>query len=571
MSDQISNANNTATNPAIPAGLTSDQPMPPYKVGKIFAFTWPRALLYIFAATVLSWTQGFGMNFVQSNLLQLQGYFNATPTETAWLMGAYMAPNVSLAILLIKIRTQYGLRNFAELSIIGMVVISLLHLFVSDLHTAFIVRFFGGVAAAPMSSIAFLYMIEAFAPAKKQTIGLTLNLMNVTLNMPLARIFSSFLFDNDGLRGLYMFEMSLALIGVGLIFYLPLTPVPRAKVLEKLDFVSYGFFAVGLAINALIMPVGRLYWWREAQWIGGGLFAALIFIVIGVVIELNRKNPLIDLRWLFSRDMLHIAAVLLIFRMLLSEQSTMAANFFNLFGLYNRELIPLYLHVIGGTIAGALICVFFLKPGREDILHAIALVLMAYGSWLDSYATNLTRPEQMYWSQALIGVGGGLFLPPSMFKGLASALARGQKYILSFIALFLFTQSTGGLMSSAFFGSLQTMLQKYHFSMITQHIVMSDPVVAGRVQQLSAAYTSVLTDSSLRSAEGIAILAKQATLEANILAYNDVFRIYSCIALTLLAFLLFKIVYGDFFRPFMALRKQKNTIISSDFKALANK
>lgn len=554
------------SSPSVP----QDQPMPPYKVGKIFAFTWPRSLLYIFAATILSWAQGFGMNVIQANIPQLQGYFHTTPIETAWLMGAYMAPNVSFAILLIKIRTQYGLRNFAELSIICLVLVSVMQLFVSDFNSALIVRFFGGVAAAPMSSIAFMYMIEAFAPAKKQTIGLSLNLLNVSLNMPLSRIVSPFLMDNGGLHGLYMLEISLALIGVGLIFYLPLTPMPRAKVLEKLDVVSYSFFALGLGINAAIMPVGRLYWWREAPWMGWCLFFAGIFIVIGAIIELNRKNPLIDLRWLFSRDMLHLAIILLIFRVLLSEQSTIAANFFNLFGLLNRELVPLYLHVIAGTIAGGLLCAFFLKPGREDVFHIAALILLAYGSWLDSHATNLTRPEEMYWSQAMIGMGAGLFLPPSMYKGLASALARGPKYILSFIAVFLFTQSTGGLMSSAFFGSLQIMFEKYHSNMINQQIIMSNPMVAGRIQQLSAPYAQVLTDPTLLNAEGLATLAKQATLEANILAYNDVFRIYSCIALALLAFLLCRIVWNDVSRRLTEKRERQNIEKTGELQVAAN-
>src|SRR5215218_10613323 len=90
--------------PAAPA------PMPPLRVSG-----------YMLASVLLALTQGLGMNLISANLPQIQGSLGATTAEATWLMAAYMAPNVSLALALIKIRTQYGLRNFAELSILGFV------------------------------------------------------------------------------------------------------------------------------------------------------------------------------------------------------------------------------------------------------------------------------------------------------------------------------------------------------------------------------------------------------------------------------------------------------------------
>lgn len=523
--------------------IPDDERQPPFpNPGKIFAGPIHKCLLYIFAASLLQWVYGLGANMVQSNITQLTGFFHATVEETTWLVGAYMAPNVSLAIFLIKIRNQYGLRLFAELSIIGFLLTCILHLFVTSLQSAIIIRFFAGIAAAPMSSLAFFYMIEAFAPAKKRTVGLSLNLMNIALAVPLSRLVSPSLIDHAGFHALFALEMGLALIGFGCIFYLPLTPLKRAKVIEKMDYVSYGLIAIGLGINAAIMPVGRLYWWREVEWMGWWLAFAALCLMIASVIELNRKNPLIDLRWLFSREMLHIAIVLLMFRILLSEQATLASNFFNLFGLLNRELETMHGAVVVGTVLGGLACAIFFKPGREDLFHVIALVLLATGSFMDSHATNLTRPEQMIWSQGMIGTGYALFLPPSMSKGLATAIARGPKYILSFIAVFLFTQNTGGLMSSAFFGSMQTLFEKYHSNILTQQLVMSDPIVANEVKQLSGVYSHVISDPALLHSEGLATLGQKATLEANVLAYNDVFRLYSCIALIVLVMLLIRMI-----------------------------
>ncbi|CBI76940.1 protein of unknown function [Bartonella clarridgeiae 73] len=79
----------------------------------------------------------------------------------------YMAPNVSIAIMLIKIRYQFGLRNFAELSILGFFLVCILHLFVTDLHSALIIRFFASIAAAPMTLFSISLYDRGFCSGKE--------------------------------------------------------------------------------------------------------------------------------------------------------------------------------------------------------------------------------------------------------------------------------------------------------------------------------------------------------------------------------------------------------------------
>lgn len=130
------------------------------------------------------------MNFVTANTVQIQGALGATLTETNWLIAAYMAPNVSLTLILIKVRLQFGLRHFALLSLCAFVSASLFHLFVDDLRSAVMSRFLAGIAGSPMSTLGFLYMLEAFPPAKKMNWGLSLSLACSSAMLPLARLIS---------------------------------------------------------------------------------------------------------------------------------------------------------------------------------------------------------------------------------------------------------------------------------------------------------------------------------------------------------------------------------------------
>jgi MFS family permease len=483
------------------------------------------------ASVLLALTQGLGTNLISANLPQIQGTLGATTNEAIWLMAAYMAPYASLSLILIKVRTQYGLRNFAELSILAFVIVALMHLFVDDLQSAIIVRFFSGIVAAPMSALSFLYMLEPLPPAKKLNLGLSLALTNLALAPAVARLISPSLLDIGQWYGLHIVEIAIALMSFAAVYLLPLAPQPRAKVIQPLDIISYLFIAIGFGLTAMVMTLGRFYWWFEAPWLGLMLACAIVAVTCAAVIELNRANPLLDVRWLASREVLHFTAALLIFRIVLSEQTSGAFAFFQALGLQNSQMATLSWIILGATIAGGLTCAAVMKPGREPAIHMVALILLAAGASMDSQATNLTRPAEMYLSQALIAFAGALFLPPALASGLMSALKKGPNYILSFVIVFLTTQSIGGSLGSAVVGTFVTWRSKFHLQALAEHITLTDPIVAQHLSQLSGAYGRVLTDGALMKTQGLTLLNQQATKEANILAYNDAFLGIAALAL----------------------------------------
>ena len=500
-----------------------------------------RAAAYMAAALALALTQGMGMNMVSANVQQLQGVFGATSAETSWLVAAYMAPNVSLALALIKLRTQFGLRTFAEGAILVFVGAALLNHATAGLGPALVTRFLSGVAAAPMSSLAFLYMLEPFPPQRKLTTGLPLALTAIALGAPLARVVSPPLLDLGLWHALTALELGLALIALACVYLLPLTSPPRAKVIHWLDVTSYLLIATGFGAIAVSLVLGPIYWWVEAPWIGWLLVLAAAALAAAAMIELNRPEPLLDIRWLASPAVLHFTAALLVFRLVLSEQSSGAAGLFRAMGYGGAQSQALFAVIAAATLAGGLLCALLLRPGREPAIHVVALLLVASGAFLDSHATTLTRPANMYLSQSLIALGMALFLPPALMSGLTSALRKGPQYILSFIIVFLTTQSLGGLAGSAAFQTFVTWRQRLHLGALAEQLDPGNPLVAERLASLTASYGAVLPDQGALSAQGLALLNAQVTAQAQVLAYDDAFRAIALIALAALAALLLHI------------------------------
>nr|WP_321461332.1 MFS transporter [uncultured Cohaesibacter sp.] len=485
---------------------------------------------YIAVATIIGLAYGFGFSALSVNLYQIAGPIGATPAEASWLTAAYLAPNVSLTLFLFKIRLQYGIRKFAEIAIILHLLVSMLGLTVNGLGMALIVEFFSGIAGAALTSLTMIYMMETLPPPKKMTIGISLGATMVTLGRPMAGAISPYLLDMWGVRGLFMLEIGLSLVAIAAIYICPLQSPARRKAIEKLDLVSFPALAIAMGGFCIFWSVGTTYWWTEASWLGWIVVLSLAASIVFAVVEVNRKTPFIDIRWLTSREILQFIVALFLFRIICSEQTTGAVGFFRQLGISGDQLVPFYELIFIASIAAGISCCFILKIGKQIYVKMFALILLCIGSWMNSHLTILTRPEQVYVSQGLIAFASGLFMPAAMSFGMIAAFRKGYDYIMSFICLFITTQKIGAMMGSAIFRSFVIVREKYHSHAIVQSLTLNNPDVAHRIQIYGKSVASAISDPVQRSAEGVVMLGQAASQQAYVLAYNDAFLLMACLS-----------------------------------------
>lgn len=484
---------------------------------------------YALVGVLVAITGGLGNALVIANLPYLQGALGATTAQMAWLPAAYVMTNVSMNLLLVKFRQQFGLRAFTEVFLVLYALVTFGHLFVNDLSSAIAVRAAHGMVGAALSSLGLYYMVQAF-PAKWRLKALVLGLGTAQLALPLARLFSEDLLQIAEWRGLYLFELGMALICLGCVFLLKLPPGDRFKTFEKLDFLTFALLASGVALLCAVLSLGRIDWWLEAPWIGIASAASLVLIMAGLAIEHNRANPLLMTRWLGGGVMIRLALAVILIRMVLSEQSTGAVGFLQALNMSSEQMRTLYLVMLLGAISGLVTSALTINPAHLLMPLVISLALMATGSVMDSFSSNLTRPQNMYVSQFLLGFGGTFFLGPTMVLGMRNVLSNPRN-LVSFSVLFGICQNLGGLIGAALLGTFQVVREKFHSSMIVEHLTLLDPRVAARVQSGGAAYGPVIADPELRHLMGIRSLATAATREANVMAYNDVFMLIAVIAI----------------------------------------
>jgi len=495
-----------------------------------------RRAAFAAVGVLIAITGGLGNALVTVNLLNLQGALGATSAEIQWLPAAYVMTNFSANLMLVKFRQQFGLRLFTEVFLGLYVLVTFAHLFVHGLESAIAVRAAHGIAGAALSTLGLYYIMQAFPSAYRQR-GVVVGIGVAQLGTPLARIFSTELLEFGEWRGLYLFELGLALVALGGVLMLRLPPSDRMKVFEKKDFMTLALFAPGMALLCAVLSLGRVDWWFEAEWIGWALVGAIILLTGAIALEHFRDNPLINTRWLASGTMARLALSVLLIRFVLSEQSTGAVGFMQALGLTNDQMHRLFSIVALGCVTGIAASALTVRPGRMIIPSSIALACIAIGSFLDAQSTSLTRPQDLYASQFLIGFGSTYFLGPTMLLGMGRVIGEPRNFI-SWVVLFGMAQNLGGLVGTAVLGTFQTVREKYHSSQLVEHLTLQDPLVAARVQAGAAVYAPAIADPATRNALGTRALGAAASREANVLAYNDVFMLISAIALVTMAWML---------------------------------
>lgn len=490
----------------------------------------PRARRIGYAAigVLIALTGGLSNGLLLANLPQIQGSLGLTPVEGGWLTAAYSMTNACMSFLLIKFRQQFGLQKMTRIFLLGFVALAVMQVFVQSYATELAVRAAAGVIASGFTPLGFFYIMQAM-PAKARMSGMILGVGLTQVALPLSRLISPLLLANGDIRALFIFELGLALLCLGGVALLRLPPSERIRALEPLDFLTFALLAPGMALLTAVLVQGRIVWWTT-DWLGYALAASVLLVGGAMLIEHNRANPLLNTRWMLNRNVVRFACIAASMRVLLSEQNYGSVGLLTVVGMGPDQLVGFYAVLTLATLAGLLAGVLLMKP--HDMLRqiVIAVALVGIGAAMDAHSTNLTRPANLYLSQALIAFAAVFFLAPTMMGGILRALARGPSHIVSYSAVFSLSQTIGGLGGTALLGTVQIMRERFHSNELVQSVVLTDPLIAQRLQALGSAYGRVVADPVLRQGQGSTLFAQQITRESHILAYNDTFLLIAILA-----------------------------------------
>lgn len=517
--------------PAFPGGPYSPPHPPVRRIG------------YAAVGLYLGATATFANATITVNVPNLSGELAMYVAQLSWLPAIYVAANSCANTLLVKARAQFSMQSVMRLLLIVHAVVAALRFVWPGMSSEVAARFVSGVVAAGMTTMGIFYLMQA-VPPKARAAALVAGLGMTQLGTPLARLLPVDLLSAQGWRGQHFIELASVFAALTLILVLPLPPTPRLRTFESLDFVTVAFLLPAMLLICGVLNRGRLAWWTDTPWLGVDLAVAIPLLATAILIETIRSRPLIRVAWMGTWEFISFAAVALLMRLALAEQTYGAVGLLAAGNLDDDQLRRLFLWVIVGMLLGIVTCVLTLSERAIPFQVIAAALAIALGAGMDSHASNLTRPEQLYLNQALIGFGTCLFIGPTLAHGMLKVMRLGPAYLVTLVVVFSVTQNVGGLIGSAFLGSYQTVSARSHYQELAGKLAAGDVRIADRIQGSSRSLSGVVGDPALRSQQGGALLSAVLFREAGILAFNDVFRLICQLALGTALFVAFLVLLG---------------------------
>ncbi|MGK3629769.1 MFS transporter, partial [Acinetobacter sp. A11] len=187
--------------------------------------------------------------------------------------------------------------------------------------------------------------------------------------------------NTDSWSVLYTFELGLALCCLAMVVSLKLPRSLRIYVFEKQDFFTFALLAPGFACLCIVLTQGPILWWFNSEWLAYVLIAGFSLVVLGLLYEHYRANPLIMTRWLGAASTLRFIFGAFAIRLLMSEQSYAAVNFLKTMGMGPDQFVPLYVVILIGILSGTLFSALTFSRERIifHLLFAEFLILVACG------------------------------------------------------------------------------------------------------------------------------------------------------------------------------------------------
>jgi len=512
-----------------------------------------RKVFYLLIGIFIGITASFQNGLLVANLTQIQGEMGLTPVEGGWISVAYNMTNACITVLLYKIRQQFGMALFSKITLFSLLAATSLQWLVSShlLDTSAIIiepyyleiiaRGLSGMVASAMTVLAIFYCLQGM-PTAKRISGLILGFGLVQFGIPLSRIISPYLAVDGQLETLFLFELGLTLICFALINILELPPGNTEKVFEKLDFLSFAFFASGLAALAVFLVQGRIQWWTT-PWLSYPLIIAVVTISIALWIETHRKNPMLQVRWMRSRNIIAFTITGAVMRILLSEQNVGAAGLLANLGYGNDQLITFYAVILAASVLALVISIFRTNAMdlRRPVIFAVALI--AVGAWLDTDISLNSAPYMFYVSQFMIAFAAVYFMGPMVFEGMFRAIANGPAYIISFSVIFSISQTIGGLAGAAAIQAFTTIRTQIHYADMVSSLNLGDPALMAQVAGAGRMLSTQITDANQANVAAMGQVLQGIQRQATVAAYADLFFLMATIASITTLILLLNYLY----------------------------
>lgn len=468
------------------------------------------------------------IQITNSSLKDIQGALSATLEEGSWISTSYLVAEIIMIPLTAWLVQLLSARRLAVWVSIGFLISSLLCSFAWNLESMIVFRAMQGFTGGALIPLAFTLTLIKL-PESQRAKGMALFAITATFAPSIGPTLGGWLTENWGWEYIFYINVPPGLLMIaGLLYGLEKKP-PHWELLKSTDYAGILTLGMGLGCLQVFLEEGHRKDWLESSLILGLGSVAFVALLLFVLLQFSRPNPLINLRILGERNF----------------GLTSIASVGMGLGLYGSiYLLPLYLAQIqnynslqiGQVIMWMGLPQLVLIPFVPKLMKVIAPKWLCAAGFLlfglSSFASGALNPdfagEQFHPIQIIRALGQPLIMVTVSL--IATAYIQPQD-AGSASSLFNILRNLGGAIGIALLATLLDSRSKIYFDYLRESVVPSNPAVAERL--------ALLTQELGSEQAALGKLSEIVHQQATIMAYNDAFHFVGlALAISMLAVLL---------------------------------
>lgn len=468
-------------------------------------------------------------------LPHIGGSLAATTEESTWMVTSYLVSNAIVLPLTGWISATFGRKNFLLVCIFIFTLASGLSGAAQSLDQLILFRILQGLGGGAMQPTAQAILFESFPP-EKRGMAMAFYGMGIVVAPILGPIVGGWLTDNYSWRWTFYINLPVGLLASFLVWNILEDP-PYLKESKggKVDLAGFLFLVIWVGSLQIMLDKGQLEDWFDSPKIITLCALFVVFLVVFVVWEATRKNPIVDLS--IFKDRTFALSTMLI---------TMVGGV--LYG--TLTLGPLFLQQLRGypafdaglavaprgagamasmMLVGALLARF---DGRYFV--CIGFCFLSYSNHLLGQLNMNTGVDQVVFPNILAGIGMGLVFVP--LATIANDKLPARK-ISTASGVFNLMRNLGGGVGIAMSTTMLSRGAQFHQSRLTEHTHIYSQQMMDWQAKVQPGMQAVAGDQGW-----IAALAGTVARQASMLAYVDAYTVMSlvCLGCAPLVFLLRK-------------------------------
>lgn len=468
------------------------------------------------------------IQITNSSLKDIQGALSATLEEGSWISTSYLVAEIIMIPLTAWLVQLLSARRLAVWVSIGFLFSSLLCSFAWNLESMIVFRAMQGFTGGALIPLAFTLTLIKL-PDHHRAKGMALFAITATFAPSIGPTLGGWLTESWGWEYIFYINIPPGLLMIaGLLYGLEKKP-PHWELLKSTDYAGIVTLAMGLGCLQVFLEEGHRKDWLESSLIVQLGSVAVVSLILFVILQLSRPNPLINLGILRERNF----------------GLTSVASLGMGLGLYGSiYLLPLYLAQIqnynalqiGQVIMWMGIPQLFLIPLVPKLMKVIAPKLLCAAGFalfgISSFASGALNPDfagdQFHPIQIIRALGQPMIMVTISL--IATAYIQPQD-AGSASSLFNILRNLGGAIGIALLATLLDSRGKIYFDYLRESVVPNNPAVAERL--------ATLTQQLGSEQAALGRISEITHQQAMIMAYNDAFHFVGiALAISMVAVLL---------------------------------